>query len=458
MLFVTVLAGGAVLAMLWWFASLEESGDRHAILVVLALTLLVEALLAGPAADVAPGILRPRIGGQDFRPPDLVIVAALAARMLAVRGQRITGLALAWTGFLALYLTATAVGILNGFALNEVLFQGKGFLYIFGGIVIGSGADVERLAAQVGRLGIALAFLVPLAFFVEATCLVISFSTPVQRFNRLGQLSNDTITLLTVLGVVVLLAEATKNHRRNWVLIAVLALLLSPAAGHQRASYLVVAAVGPMLLALLSGKTWRRRSRITRVEIALVVMGLVGLVGLGFVFGSADRIVAPVEDAFGGQANERSAESRVSLADQALERIQERPILGWGNGDKVVRVAEYSGKEVAAAAHNILLDLAMRVGLVGLVLFIVAVVATAIVGTSVWKTSRSDSVAGMAVAGVMVLLAVLTKAMVEPALDKFRLSTSLGLAVGLVMAARRTSDALDQPEADSMTPVEAARS
>ena len=95
-----VLAGGVVLLGLFtWFYMLEIEEERHTIFVVLAVVFLVEAIIAGGGANVPVGLLRPQFGGQDFRPPDVVIVAAVGAHLLAGRIGRIGPLSFAWFPF-----------------------------------------------------------------------------------------------------------------------------------------------------------------------------------------------------------------------------------------------------------------------------------------------------------------------------------------------------------------------
>ncbi len=437
MLAVLFFAGLALNLLVWWFASLEARGERHTILVVLALVVLIEAVLAGPASEVPRGILRPAIGGQDFRPPDAVIVAAMAARILNLRGHRVSTMAMWWSAFLAMYVTSSLVGILNGFPIVEVLFQGKGGFYLIGGMTIASGADPKRLADTIGKLSVVGAVIVFIAFVIEALNVRIAFAIPGQRFNRLGNLSNDTITLMILVGILCILIEATRERPRPLYVGTALVLLLSPAAGHQRASYLVLAACLLMLAVLFFGPTWKQRSRVTLLEVSLVFAGLIAIAGVNFVVNDGADIVAPLEEAFSGEAEQRSAESRFSLASQALGKIQERPVLGWGTGIKVIRQAQLSNREVAAAAHNIVLDLGMRVGVVGLGLFIAAVWVTTAAGLRTWRNADSTIVAAVAAAGTICMWAVISKGMVEPALDKFRLSLSMGISIGLVMAAYR---------------------
>ncbi len=451
MLFVLLAAGIVLNVLFLWFAALEARGERHTILVVLGAVVLVEAVLAGPASTVSAGILRPEIAGQDFRPPDGVILAALAARTLSMKGGRISGPALLWAGFLAVYITAAPVGILNGFPVVEVLFQAKASFYLIGGMIIASGVDHKRLIESIGKMAMVGAAAVVLGIIVKLGGIRLAFSIPGQRFNRFGLLSNDSVTLMMMLGVVTLLAETTRQKPRRLNVLAGMILMLSPIAAEQRASYLVLAVCIAILLAFFASQTWKHRSKVTLVEIGLVFSALVAIAGLNFIFNDGSEIVAPIEDAFSGQAEQASAEARFSLADQALDRIQERPILGWGAGVKVVRPITRGNRDVGAAAHNLILDLGMRVGLIGLVLFICAAAASTMSAIRSWKFAESNAVAAVAAGALIAAAAVVTKGMVEPALEKFRLSVSLGIAIGLILACAKTLDA------DEVTPVAVRR-
>jgi O-antigen ligase len=446
------LTGILLFGLIAWFHTLEVRGDRHAIFLVFFFTLLVEAILAGPAADVPIGLLRPRVLGQDFRPPDAVIVAAIIVRLLHVRGRQFKPMGVAWGAFIAIYLTGVIVGVMNNVPWIDVLYQGKSVFYLLGAIVIASGVDVRRVYDSVGSLALVLAMLIPIAFVMETLDLAFSFSTPVQRFNRLGRLSNDTITLLTLVGVVTLLVEVTRPGRRAKVIIAGAVLLLAPLVGHQRASYLVLGAALVAFALLVLGRTWQRRATATVLELSLFGLGLVGLLIAGVALSESPGIViAPVQDAFAGEAEQRTAQARVQMYNQAIDKIEDSPLIGSGVGTKVVRRAEKGTKDVEAAAHNILLDLGMRVGLFGVTAYLIALWSTTRNAVRVWRRARDDVSAAIAMAGLVVVLGTSAKALVEPAFDKFRLAIALGIGVGLVMAAQRvldaTGEAIDQDAA-----------
>ena len=456
MLIVIAAAGLLLIALLSWFYMLEQRDERHTIFLVLVFTLIVEAVLAGPAADVPVGILRPRIGGQDFRPPDLVIVAALGAHLLAGGGRRISAQAAAWATFISVYVLGAAIGILNDLPMSDVLFQGKAAFYLLGGIVVASGADVRRVFDSVGKLGVALAILVPIGVPIRTARIRFTVDTPIQRLRGLGLMSNDTITILVLVGAAVIITEACRRTPRLAVLVAGGVLLLAPIAGKQRASYLVLGFVILALAVLQMGVTWRRRSSVTGVEVMLGCAALFGVVIAGFLAtASPGVVVGQVENAFGGANEQRSAQARVLLYDEALSKISDNPVIGSGVGTTVLRQVGSTNQELPAAAHNIVLDIALRTGVVGLALLTVAIGVSMIRGVSIWRSNIDNAVAAVAISCVVVMLGVVTKGMVEPALDKFRLSLLLGLSVGGLLASASCAQRWNSTEAAAPERVDA---
>ena len=446
----------ALSALIVWFTNLEKLGRRHTIFLILIGVLLVEAILAGPAAQTPVGILRPRVGGQDFRPPDLVIIAALGARVVASPGlTRFRPELLLWMSFLTWYGFGVVVGLSNNFPAQDVLFQGKAVFYMVGGTIIASGADLRRTANGVRRLALPMAVLVAIATFFQIADISFTVSTPVQRLNRLGQLGNDSITLVIVLGAAVLLGEAVRRDRNLLATASGIVMLFAPLAGRQRASYAVLVAVvaGAMIIVLLT--SFRRRLAASGTEAALVGAGIVAIAGLALVLtaGSSSGFVgAQVTDAFTGQRNENSAAARFDLADQAINLIQERPIAGWGLGVKVVRVAADSGRTTGAAAHNLSLDLTMRSGVIGASLFILSLAAILRLAAIRWRHDPLPGAAAIRVAGTLAILGFLAKGAVEPAMEKFRLSLMLGIGVGLILAELGTG--ADEEDDDDATSAE----
>ena len=436
---IVLLIGAAVLAttLFAWFVVLEFNDRRHTIFNVVALTFIVEAVVTPEVAAVPVGLLRPELFGQDFRPPDLLLFAALAARLLAGRWGRIGPVGLAWFPFFALYFTGVVIGLMVGLEFAQVLFQGKLLLYLVGGLVVASGADIDRLVESIGTLGLVLAPMLPIGLIVSLSDLEIVVNTPIQDFPSLGQLSHDSVTILVAIGGAVIITEAVRSRPRWYVAGAGTALLLVPITRDQRGSYLTLAAVVVTLALLALGRTWRRRSSVSGAQMALIASVLIAIGALGFASGAASEIV---DEAFGGQGNVESAEERVKLYEESLRLAQERPVLGYGVGAEVETTRVNSGEDLQTTAHNLVLDTWLRIGLVGVFFMMIALGVTSWTAVAVWRGPTSDQVAAIAIAGLLGILGWLAKALVEPALDKFRLSLLLGLALGFVAASWRAAE------------------
>ena len=85
-----------------------------------------------------------------------------------------------------------------------------------------------------------------------------------------------------------------------------------------------------------------------------------------------------------------------------------------------------------AYAHNIVLDLWLRLGLIGLVLFVVAFAASLIDGIKVWRRHTDPKTAALALALVAVLCGLIATAFLEPFLDEYRLATLFGVSLGML--------------------------
>ena len=432
-----LLVGGVVLVGLFvWFYMLEVKGDRHTIFVVLAVVFLFEAIIAGGGASVPVGLLRPQFGGQDFRPPDVVIVAAMGAHLLAGRIGRIGPLSFAWFPFVLVYAGGAAIGVMMNQPIDLVLFEAKLLFYLVGGAMVASGVDTERLMESIGRVGLVLAPVVPIALAIRTAGMDITVNTPVQRLTNLGALSNDTITIFVALGAIVIIAECVRPDPSYLRLGGGTVMLLAPLAGEQRASYLSLVAVIAGLIVFVSGRTWARRSTIRPAQLALAAAGLTAIILVGFLTSESPGVVSLVDDAFGGIGNQQSAEARTFLYSDAITEIGKHPIIGSGVGAQITTTV--ASGELTASPHNLVLELLLRVGVIGLAAFVMAIAVTWVISIRVWRWAPRAATAAVGAAVVMVFAAVLAKAMVEPALSKFRLGLFMGMALGCLAAAERT--------------------
>ena len=445
-LLVAVLGVAALLV----FVLLEERRRPDvALLLAVGITLL-DALLHPHQGEVPVGPFRPSLGGQDVRPVDLIVVLALGARLL-VRGlpRRVTGEGLLWSLFFAWYAFAGLVGFVRDQPTDFILFQGKFVLETGGMVVLAAGVPLSRLAnrrlvARVAHLGGAIAaVLVPLA--------AAGVSIPVPGLPRaqLGRIAPDAATMLFTVGVLVLVTAACDRDLRPTVLLGGAAMAMAPFVADQRAA--LVGAVPAVLVVLVTigGPVWRRRSRVrvaALVPVAALVLVPIAVAALRSASSgegiAAVPVVSRVTETFDSEQKQESAEIRVGLLREGRELAAERPVLGQGLGQPVDIFN--SGRPDAATSigdfHNIVVDLAVRTGMPGVALLVLAVGATLLAAQRRWTFSVSDLHAALVLAAGAALAGLLMKGMFETIFQKYRLAVFLGLLIGLVAAGGRTAD------------------
>jgi O-antigen ligase len=438
-------------SLLWFFVAREHAGRTHTMFRALVAAWLIEAVIAGRGANVPEGLLRPVIAGQDFRLPDVVILTALLARALA-RSQpiQLRALTVAWVAFGAWYAANAIPGLTSGNDFAQTLFQAKAVWYILGSMAIAASADIALIRADIRRLVIPGVIAIGIGLVVSTSTGPISISLPGQRLPSVGVLSNDTITVLTCLGAFAVLLEMTAQRTSWWRSLLAAALLLAPVAGAQRAAF-AGAAVSVALLAVfvLLTRPARRHLRVTRTEIAFSTLATVAVGFAAWTAGIGTRTVEKkINRTFLGDGEEASAEARVSLYEAARMEIVERPWLGHGLGKTVLLRNENTLELRDAAAHNLVLDTLIRVGIVGLTLLIVALALTLIRSWQVWSRTADSTCAAIAGGAFIATANLVSKAMVEPAIDKFRLAICLGIVVGLVVRMQREFDRERMAQAD----------
>ncbi len=91
---------------------------------------------------------------------------------------------------------------------------------------------------------------------------------------------------------------------------------------------------------------------------------------LGFLTSESPGVVSLVDDAFGGIGNEQSAEARTLLYADTITEINKHPIIGSGLGARITTIVQAG--ELTTSPHNFVLELLLRVGVIGLVAFTAA--------------------------------------------------------------------------------------
>jgi O-antigen ligase len=138
---------------------------------------------------------------------------------------------------------------------------------------------------------------------------------------------------------------------------------------------------------------------------------------------------------FHNQGKAESAQDRLNLASEAEQLIPHHVLIGWGLGVEFPFFeAGTRSVQTIAYAHNLVLDIWLRLGLVGLALFTMALGASIKGGLRAWRRHTDRVTAALALALVGVAAGLFTTGLLEPLLDEYRFATLFGVSLGLMRA------------------------
>ena len=146
-------------------------------------------------------------------------------------------------------------------------------------------------------------------------------------------------------------------------------------------------------------------------------------------------LASTFESLFHNEGKAESAQDRLNLASEAEALIPQHLFIGWGLGVQF-QFYEAGTRQVQTIsyAHDIVLDLWLRFGLVGLLLFVAAMWASISGGLKVWRRHPDPLIAALALALVAVLAGLVATALLEPLLDEYRFATLFGVSLGMLRA------------------------
>jgi O-antigen ligase len=228
-----------------------------------------------------------------------------------------------------------------------------------------------------------------------------------------GNHSSAIITLMPCAAAAAWLAWQERWSRLAQILLWAFAaiLLLSSYTTLSRTLWLVLAVQYVALGVLLIRRSHLRqlgsiKSRTVLVAAAITILFL--SVGVGLMW----RVQA--ERADSGVANELTEDPRLRLWPAVIERIKERPVLGHGFGRGMLRATfrKELGDGSLWHAHNLVLEVALQVGLVGFALLAALLYLTARFG---WQhaASRNANTAACGIALFAVVLGMLMRNMTD---------------------------------------------
>jgi O-antigen ligase len=202
---------------------------------------------------------------------------------------------------------------------------------------------------------------------------------------------------------------------------------------------MVTLAIGVSVIVVLTPAA-SRRLRTTPTEVALATIVILGLFLSATLFNAAAKGTAPevplasrLTTALYSPGKQLSAQDRINQLVAVRPLLAEKPLLGWGLG-KTYTYWEPGHKKflLVNITHNILTDVMLRMGIVGLFLFLAAIAFSMRDGVRAWLRHHHQIGAALALGCTAVVVGLLSKGLVESIFEKYRMATLLGVMLGMM--------------------------
>ena len=439
LLILAALALGSIVFS--WFYRLARA-HRHATIVTFILGLIVLETALYETIDVPTGIFHPSTGALKFETVDFIILIAVFATLAAGAGEYVlTKTSLLWVAFGAWIISEAVVGYLNGNPRSNIAFEVKVVLYISLFTVARRIALRDpRTQRSFARLLYFSAVMAGVTVFLGTIGARVSLSAPGLRGAELGKVGSIGANLFIALGVLGLCLAICADRKRIPLLFVIGPLFIPALMAHQRAA-LVTLAVSVVVLAAMLPLA-RHKLRVTPAEGMVVVLAAVAFVALPvFVNGVIEgKRVIPfsrsLSYALTSGEKKLSAQDRVNQFHEAKKLIVERPLTGWGLGQTITYYeVGFKMFVVTYLTHNIVVDLLLRTGAVGLALFLLAVIGSLSQAFMAWRNASDAMVAATALASVTIIAGWLAHGLVESLFEHVQLAPLFGITIGLAQAA-----------------------
>lgn len=424
------------------FARWERRGKFLRATVLLLVLELVEATLYENQDLMPRDLFHPGTGALQFRLPEVFITLALLGRLVARRMPRRIGYpAMLWLAFGAWLAVETVEGYLRHNDSAQIPYEAKAIVYVVGGFALASGVPVRQyLEAEVFER--IVRWFAPIALVLDVMSAghkSVAVNIPLLPLPDFGVVGADIATMFAAVGLVALMLELGKEHRNLWTIACTVPLLLSTVVASQRAALLGLAVSVLFLLAMGFGSTARLRIRAHAAELLLALAAVLALTTAVVIVPAIVDQQAPkipfastIKEEFSSTGKAESAQDRLNQWALAREMIPEHVFVGFGLGHEYSYWAPGTGLITTDLTHDIYLDLWVRTGLVGLGLFLAAVMVSMVDGIRVWRRHPDPMVGILALALVAALIGLLVKGGVESIFEKYRLATLLGLLLGML--------------------------
>jgi O-antigen ligase len=443
-----VVALGLVAGVVALFVRWERQGKQQRLPLGLLGVLVVEATLYANQNSLPRGIFHPGSGSTQLRLPEIYITLALIARLIARGKPKRIGLdAGLWLAFAAWIAVSAAVGWQNGNSTSQILYEAKVIVYVVGGYALAAGVPVRRYIDsgglyKLGALCVACASVLDLMTIGKIT---VNTNIPLLPLQSFGGIGNETAAIYIAVGAMCFLVRLASGSVRVRHVLALVPLIAAVVLASERAVlFNMLTVIGVVLLGIFFGirRDVIRRFQVGSGQVILSLLAVVAVATVVVVLPAAlnDRSVqiplsSRFQALFHSQGKQESAQDRLNLANAAESMIPQHPLIGWGLGVEFLYYETGVRKQQEVAyAHNILLDLWLRTGIIGVVLFFAPFGLSIAEGIRVWRRHSDPETAALALALLGILAGLLLTGFLEPLLDEYRLATLFGLSLGMLRA------------------------
>jgi len=430
------------------FVNWERTGKEHLVPLFLLGMLVVEATLYADPNALPRGLFHPGSGSTQLRLPEIYITLALVARLIA-RGRptRIGLPAGLWLAFAAWMAVGAVEGKLYANSFSQDIYEAKDIVYIVGAYALAAGVPIRKYIdsgdlLKLGTLCIVCASALDLMTIGHVS---VTTNLPFLPLTGFGGIGAETAALFLAIVAMCFMIRMASGPVRFRHVLALIPVIASVSLAQQRAVLVNLAVVVLVILVGVAVGPRHGTARGLFVSLGQVVLTALAVVGITIavvvVPAAVDRQPAHVplassyQSLFHNEGKAESAQDRIDLASEAENLIPQHWLIGFGLGIEFpFYEAGTRSVQTIAYAHDIVLDLWLRLGLIGLALFVVALGGSIWGGLRVWRRHPDRVTAALALALVGVLCGLFATGLLEPLLDEYRFATLFGVSLGLLRA------------------------
>jgi O-antigen ligase len=409
----------------------------------------VEVTLYADDNTLPRGLFHPGLGSLQLRLPEVYITLALLGRLIG-RGKpkRMGFPAALWVAFGLWLVVGTLEGVLNHNPLTQNVYEAKAIVYVVGGYALAAGVPLHRYLESdafrwLRNLTVGAATLVDV---MTAAHITVNLHLPLLPLQDFGAVGSTSAAFYAAIATVYFIYQLASGPPRLLSVLALLPGLVGAVQSTQRAVLINLGVVLGVIVVVLVVSHGRRAIRRLRVRLSQVVLVLVGVFAVGLavvvVPAAVDQqpahipLTSTINNTFSSGNQTLAAQDRINMASVVEHLIPQHLFIGWGLGAEFPFYEPGTRTvEVTPYAHDVVLDLWFRTGLIGLALFLLALLVSLVGGLGAWRRNPDPVAAAVALALLAVVAGLFANALLQPLLDEYRLASLLGITLGMLRSA-----------------------